>query len=161
MSCATSDYYSPPPNLTNYAIIDDDTHWENSLEDGLGASKTAIIISVDRVTVAYKRNLITPDMSINMTDLKGINFGRAIPLSPGEHKLLIEVCESGNRLWHLIWYSDKCVRTVIRLRAEPHGRYRVAGSVSMRKNHADVWIENLKDGTLAVDKVRIKGLRTK
>jgi hypothetical protein len=154
VSCATSEFYSAPPNLTNYAIIDDDTHWENVFDDGSVPPRIARIISVDRVKVANKRKLITPTMSFNMTNTKGMNFARAIPLSPGEHKLFVEVCEGGG-------WVPKCARAVIRLHAEGDGRYRLAGSVSKGKNHADIWIEDLRDGNLAAGKIHVKGLTTK
>jgi len=152
MSCATSDYYSPPPNLTNYAIIDDDSHWENAFDDGWVPRRIARIISVDRETIAYNRKLITPQMAMNMKDVQGVRFDKSIPLSPGEHKLFVEVCEGGG-------WGDKCARAVIRLHAEGDGRYRLTGSVSKSKNHADIWVEDLKSGGFAVDKIRVKGLR--
>ena len=91
-------------------------------------------------------------MAANMKDVQGVRFDRSIPLSPGEHKLFIEVCEGGS-------WGEKCARAVIRLHAEKDGRYRLAGSVSKSKNHADIWVEDLKSGGFAVDKIRVKGLR--
>jgi len=162
ISCATEEFYSAPPNLTNYAIIDDDAHSKYLIEDGSHVKKTVRIISVDRVTVSYKRNFIPPHMAINLTDTKGIVLRKAIPLSPGEHKLLIEVCEGPiENPWEIMILPTsvkRCARTVFRLTAEPNGRYQLAGSVSKAKNHADIWVENLRDGTLSVDKIRIKGL---
>lgn len=152
MSCATPDYYSPPLNLANYAIIDDDSYWENVLDDGWVPRRIARIVSVDRETIAQNRKLITPQMAINMKDVTGVRFDKSIPLSPGEHKLFVEVCEGGG-------WGDKCARAVIRLHAAGDGRYRLAGSVSKSKDHADIWVEDLKSGGFAVDKIRVKGLR--
>lgn len=165
MSCATPETYSVPPNLEDYAIIDDDAHSKYLGEDSWRVKKTARIISVDRVKVAYKRKLITPQMAMNMKDVQGVRFDKSIPLSPGEHKLLVEVCEGpGDNPFEVVVLPTsirKCARTVFRLDAESNGRYRLAGSVSRSNNYADIWIEDLKDGTLAVDKVRIKGLSPK
>jgi hypothetical protein len=152
MSCATPEFYSFPPGMTNYAIISDNAQWENVFIGSSVPPRMARIISIDRETIAYRRKLITPQMAMNMKDVQGVHFDNSIPLSPGEHKLLIEVCEGGG-------WGTKCARTVIRLHAEEDGRYRLVGSVSKSKDHADIWIEDLKTGGFAVDKIRVKGLR--
>ena len=167
-SCASKEYYSTPDNFVDYAIIDDQKYIER---DSWGAGSWARIVSVDRMEVHKRRRLLTADVvkslpdeeARNMEDIKGIDIMNAIPLSPGEHKLLVEVCETDANVLSAILMTPymKCAKAVVRLNAEPHGRYLLGGSVSKNKDHADIWIDDLRDGSLAVEKVRVKGLKVK
>ena len=149
MACATNEFYGAPDCISDCAVINDDL-----LGSSTHAKKRVTIVSVDRQTIPAQRRIITTRMSSNMKDVTGVNFTKSIPLSPGEHKLSVAVCEIGP-------FAIKCARSIIRFNAEPNGRYRLGGSVSRSKDYADIWIEDLKGGGFAVDKVRVNGLRNK
>lgn len=158
VSCATPDFYEASPDTANYALIDDDTHIEKHWE-GKGGYKTVRIMSVDLESVSYFRKLVSPEMAEKLEETDGIDLDNAVPLVPGEHKLLVEACEEDYGVLETITMRpSKCAKTVIRLDAQPNGRYRLEASVSKSRDHADIWVVNLRDGTLAVEEVRIKGL---
>lgn len=162
VSCVTPETPQEPANFDEYALMDDDNDRTDGFE--LKTRSTTMIISVDRAEIRPYRKLISPEMAEKLEDTYDIDLEDAVPLSPGEHKLLVRACEQDPSLLNWRNYGGLssgalCASTVIRFNAEPGGRYRLAGSVSRGKDHADIWVENLRDGSLAVDKIRIKGLK--
>ena len=163
LSCVetTQTYYEAPLDSANYAVIDDDII--TSPTGGL--PEFVRIRSVDRLKIKYPREGIPEYWVEEVADTPHILVSNAIIVTPGDHKLFIYACQQvlGVADAFVVTFGGRCncATTVIRLQADAGGRYKVGGSVSNDRNHADIWIKDLRAGDYVLPPTRIKGLEKK
>jgi hypothetical protein len=158
-SCASTEQYSAPANMTNYALITDGftgSIWESK-------SQYVSVDRIDQKEVSPVREPIPPEVAHELSDVAGIELDNTIILAPGKRRLLVSACRRKfSLLKAMVWDPNFiCARTVIPIDAEPDGRYGLEGDINIDEDYADVWIVNLRDQSLTVDKIRLQGLNTK
>ena len=153
-SCAQN---SAPLNVSNYALITDGftgSIWESS-------SERVVVDRIDQKEISSVREPIPTEIAQQLKDVEGIELDNTIIFAPGKRRLLVSACRSKfSLLKAMLWDPNFiCARTAILIDAEPNGRYGLEGDVNIDEDYADVWIVNLRDKSLAVDKTRLHGLK--
>ncbi len=148
MACSTLEPYRAPDTITDYATIE-------ATAFAWGKRTYAYLMSLDRRRIDRKSD-DAPDGADGVPMRKGaacekrLLITTCVVVEPGLHKVHIMICETG--------LTRKCADAILSLDAKMGHRYLVAGKVSLRKDFADIWIEDMGSGDTVAGPLRVSGL---